>query len=111
MAKDLHFVLLLDCYGDLLTEHQRSVMEQYYCEDLSLAEIGSPLGITRQAVRSLIKRTEDILLNYEEKLGFAQRLRSMRECFGSISEAAADIPDRELRERIISEIGKGIALL
>lgn len=111
MAKNLDFVLLLDCYGDLLTEHQRSVMEQYYCEDLSLAEIGSPLGITRQAVRSLIKRTEDILLNYEDKLGFAARLGAMRECFGSISAAAEDITDENLRKRITSEIDKGIALL
>ena len=29
MAKELKFVMLLDCYGDLLTEHQRSVMELY----------------------------------------------------------------------------------
>ena len=40
MAKELKFVMLLDCYGDLLTEHQRNIMELYYCEDLSLAEIG-----------------------------------------------------------------------
>ena len=46
MAKELQFVMLLDCYGDLLTQHQRNVMELYYCEDLSLAEIGQPLGIT-----------------------------------------------------------------
>jgi predicted DNA-binding protein YlxM (UPF0122 family) len=111
MAKDLHFVLLLDCYGDLLTEHQRSIMEQYYCEDLSLAEIGSPLGITRQAVRSLIKRTEDILLNYEEKLGFAQRLRSMRECFESILSAADGISDEALRSGIRKDVEKGLALL
>ncbi|MCQ2460430.1 MAG: DNA-binding protein [Ruminococcus sp.] len=111
MAKELKFVMLLDCYGDLLTEHQRSVMELYYCEDLSLAEIGSPLGITRQAVRSLIKRTEDILLNYEDKLGFAERLDKMRECFGNISNAAENITDIKLKSSITDEIEKGLALL
>ena len=79
MAKELQFVMLLDCYGDLLTQHQRNVMELYYCEDLSLAEIGQPLGITRQAVRAMIKRTEAILLNYEEKLRFAEKLAMLRE--------------------------------
>lgn len=111
MAKELKFVMLLDCYGDLLTEHQRNVMELYYCEDLSLAEIGSPLGITRQAVRSLIKRTEDILLNYEEKLGFAKRLGEMRECFGRINNAVQEIEDEKLREIIKNEINSGLDLL
>lgn len=111
MAKELKFVLLLDCYGDLLTEHQRNIMELYYCEDLSLAEIGNPLGITRQAVRSLIKRTEDILLNYEEKLGFAERLEKMRNCFDIINKATEKIEDEQLRKIISDEINKGLDLL
>lgn len=111
MAKELKFVMLLDCYGDLLTEHQRSVMELYYCEDLSLAEIGEPMGITRQAVRSLIKRTESILENYEDKLGFAQRLSKMRECFGNISEAADKCSDNALKETLMREVQTGLSLL
>ncbi len=111
MAKELKFVMLLDCYGDLLTEHQRSVMELYYCEDLSLAEIGEPMGITRQAVRSLIKRTEGILENYEEKLGFAQRLGQMKECFGRIAQAAENICDITLRKSINTEVKRGLELL
>lgn len=111
MAKELKFVMLLDCYGDLLTEHQRSVMELYYCEDLSLAEIGEPMGITRQAVRSLIKRTESILENYEDKLGFAQRLSKMRECFGNISEAAGQCSDNALKETLMREVQTGLSLL
>ncbi|MCR5707705.1 hypothetical protein SAMN02910353_02224 [Ruminococcus sp. YRD2003] len=111
MAKELKFVMLLDCYGDLLTEHQRSVMELYYCEDLSLAEIGAPLGITRQAVRSLIKRTENILLGYEERLGFADRLGKMRDCFSSIAEEAELIPDEKLRNAILLQVKRSEELL
>ena len=111
MAKELKFVMLLDCYGDLLTEHQRSIMELYYCEDLSLAEIGQPLDITRQAVRSIIKRTEDILLNYEEKLGFAERLGKMRDCFRNIEAAAEHITDENTRNIILSATAKGGELL
>ena len=111
MAKELKFVMLLDCYGDLLTEHQRSVMELYYCEDLSLAEIGAPLGITRQAVRSLIKRTENILLGYEERLGFADRLGKMRDCFSSIAEEAELISDEKLRNSILLQVKRSEELL
>ena len=39
MAKNLELSYLLDFYGDVLTEKQHEVMEQYYNDDLSLAEI------------------------------------------------------------------------
>ena len=48
MAKDLRITFLLDFYGDMLTEKQREVVECYYNEDLSLAEIAEEKGITRQ---------------------------------------------------------------
>lgn len=111
MAKDLKFVMLLDCYGELLTEHQLNVMELYYCEDLSLSEIGNPMGITRQAVRALIKRTEQILLNYEESLGFAERLSKMKECFERLSAVSGEIGNSEIREKIKNEIECGLSLL
>ncbi len=111
MAKKLEFVMLLDCYGDLLTERQKSIMELYYCEDLSLAEIGSSLGVTRQAVHDIIKRTEHMLLKYEEKLGFAERLEKMRECFRKINETALLIENENLKKIIAEEINKGLNLL
>ena len=55
MAKDLRITFLLDFYGDMLTEKQREVVECYYNEDLSLAEIAEEKGITRQGVRDGIK--------------------------------------------------------
>ena len=58
MAKDLRITFLLDFYGDMLTEKQREVVECYYNEDLSLAEIAEEKGITRQGVRDGIKRAE-----------------------------------------------------
>ncbi len=111
MAKELKFVMLLDCYGDLLTEHQKNIMELYYCEDLSLSEIGNPLGITRQAVRDIIKRTENTLLNYEEKLKFAERLEKMRKCFSKILETAECIENENQKTIITNEINKGLDLL
>ncbi len=111
MAKDLKFVMLLDCYGELLTEHQRNTMELYYCEDLSLSEISEPLGITRQAVRDLIKRTEQLLLEYEEKLGFAERLNKMKGCFSRIGKIADTLEDSETRNAIKAEINSALTLL
>ena len=73
MAKNLEISYLLDFYGKVLTDKQRDVMEQYYNDDLSLAEIADNFGISRQGVRDSIKRAEAQLREYEEKLGLAKR--------------------------------------
>jgi predicted DNA-binding protein YlxM (UPF0122 family) len=75
--KDMHFALLLDAYGDLLSEHRREIFELYYSEDLSLSEIAENTGISRQGVRESIKKTESELLRWEEKLGLVARQEAL----------------------------------
>ncbi len=72
--KNLEIGYLLDFYGDVLPERRRHIMDLYYNDDLSLAEIADEMGITRQAVRECIKKTETELFFYEEKLGLRRRL-------------------------------------
>ena len=91
MAKNLEISLLLDFYGDMLTQKQRDVVELYYNEDLSLAEIASHSGITRQGVRDSIKRAEVQLLDYEEHLRLAARFRRIQERLDEITDLAKDI--------------------
>ncbi len=87
MAKNLELVLLLDCYGELLTERQRDLAELYYNEDLSLSEIAQMRDITRQAVRDSLRHSEQTMLATEEKLGMAARIRGLRECLEDIRQA------------------------
>lgn len=91
MAKDLHITFLLDFYGDMLTDKQREVVECYYNEDLSLAEIAEVKGITRQGVRDAIKRAELQLLEMEERLGLAKRFHKVQEELTSICDRALQI--------------------
>ena len=74
MAKDLNVTILLDVYGQLLTEKQRNM---YYNEDLSLSEIADVIDISRQGVRESIKQGEKHLTNYEEKLGIVERFHNI----------------------------------
>ena len=60
VTKNLEISYLLDFYGDVLTEKQRDVMEQYYNDDLSLSEIADNFGITRQGIESLEQLARDI---------------------------------------------------
>lgn len=68
MPKDLKVSLLLDVYGELLSEKQRLLIECYYNEDLSLMEISENEGITRQGARDAIVKAVSKLYNFEEKL-------------------------------------------
>ena len=75
--KDLNISYLLDFYGELLSDRKRSVMEMYYNEDFSLSEIADEIGISRQGVRDIIKKSEDDLNFFEEKLGLSERLKQI----------------------------------
>ncbi|WP_288798354.1 YlxM family DNA-binding protein [uncultured Megasphaera sp.] len=64
---------LLDLYGMLLTEKQQKCMCLYYEQDWSLSEISEALAISRQGVYDLVKRSVQILENYELHLGFLDK--------------------------------------
>lgn len=73
MLKDLNISILMDFYGQLLSERQLEMMEMYYNQDLSLAEIAAETEISRQGVRDAVKRGEKQLAEFEQKLGLVQR--------------------------------------
>ncbi len=91
MPKNLDFALLLEIYGRMLTDKQRDVMELYYWDDFSLGEISQNAGITRQAVRDSIKRSEQLLEDFENKLGLAEKIIKCRANCSQISRYAQSI--------------------
>ena len=103
--KNLEVGLLLDFYGDILPERRREMIELYYNDDLSLAEVAEQLGVTRQAVRELYF--------YEEKLGLLRRFTEAQTCAGRIRalcEAEKDCVSPALREaidRLCDAVGAG----
>lgn len=84
MQKNLEISLLLDFYGDLLTEKQREVTEMYYNDDMSLSEIAEIVSITRQGVRDAIKRSEQVMTELESKVGFCAKYLQIREGLDTI---------------------------
>ena len=91
MAKDLGLALLIDTYGACLTEKQRSVLEMYYFEDMSLGEIADLEGISRQGVRDSIKRGESTLKELEDQLQFAGKFEQLNAYTRMIRKQAKDI--------------------
>ncbi len=90
-GKDLHIAVLFDFYGAMLTEKQKDVIDLYYNEDLSLAEIAEHEGISRQGVRDNIKRGEAYLLELEEKLRFAENYHRLVAMLDRVDELAVQI--------------------
>lgn len=78
--------LLYDFYGELLTNRQKEIYEQFVLEDLSLGEIAGDAGISRQAVHDLIKRCNKTLQGYEDRLHLVSRFLTVKKKLHDINE-------------------------
>ena len=89
----LEMSLLYDYYGGLLTGKQRQCFDLRYNQDLSLGEIAELEGISRQAVRDNIVRTEALLQDMEQKIGAVDRMLRLeaaeQQLLAAAHEAAA----------------------
>ena len=81
--------LLMDLYGNLLTEKQRRFLELHYCEDLSFGEIATQYNVSRQAIYG------------REARGTLERLTDGRYAVAPIEKARI-----ERRERLAAELAK-----
>ena len=93
-------IMLLDTYGELLTEKQRDFLRKYYEQDLSFGEIARDLGVSRQAIFDSVKHGEASLDHYERVLGLVRAAKAGNGAAPSASPRAA-APD-SIRERIRS---------
>lgn len=81
---------LYDFYHSLLTEKQRAYVELYYLEDYTFSEIADTLNVTRQAVYDNLKRTKDLLEDYEKNLELYHDFIKRQQYYQQIREYAED---------------------
>ena len=93
--------LLFDFYGELLTGYQKDIYEDFVFNDLSLAELASEHGITRQAVFNIVKRCDRKLRSYEEKLHLVEKFVIIRENAEEILRLTGDSAIKELAGKIV----------
>ncbi len=89
LEKGVNISLLLDCYGPLLTERQREIVDLYRNDDLSLGEISEITGITRQGVSECIRKAENTLIEYEEKLGLQKLYEARKQILSDVKDKIA----------------------
>ena len=105
--KNMRLAYLLDFYGDALDERTSSIMQAYYDDDLSLAEIADGENISRQGVRHIIKKGEEQLEFLEKKLGLAAHYTELRAAIKKLEQVKENITNNEAAEEshaILSEV-------
>ena len=90
--------LLLDFYGELLTDKQRECCELHFNEDLSLAEIAEVVGVSRQGVWDNIRRAEAALEEIEEKTGLIRRFSETQKGLERLDDLAGRLLSLPLGE-------------
>jgi predicted DNA-binding protein YlxM (UPF0122 family) len=101
-----HKNLLFDFYENLLTQKQRDIFTMHCMEDCSLAEIGSMMGTTSQAVSDLLKRTAKRLSGYEKQLGLVEKHKNQQAAAEKIKHELEKlkIPPDEKIHKLIEDI-------
>ncbi|WP_027627959.1 YlxM family DNA-binding protein [Ruminiclostridium cellobioparum] len=113
MDKVYEISLLLDFYGQLLTERQYEILDLHYNNDYTLSEIAEQLNISRQGVYDNEKRGRALLNEYENKLGLLskfseqkQKAEEVRNLFENIETSGLSRHNAEIVERAKRELAE-----
>ena len=87
MDEILHLTLLYDFYGELLTEKQKQVFDLHYQDDQ-------------------LKRTEKILMDYEQKLGLVARFQAQKKSVREMLDILQEMETDGLSEKRIRQLEK-----
>ncbi|ATD30595.1 putative DNA-binding protein [Macrococcoides bohemicum] len=89
LVKTMRMNYLFDFYQSLLTDKQRNYLERYYLLDESLSEIAETFNVSRQAVYDNIRRTDELLEDYETRLGLYEKFEERQQLINSIQTELA----------------------
>ena len=104
MEEKVEISILLNLYGNLLTETQKSYMDLYYNQDYSLSEIGDNENITRQAVRTILVKSKKKLYEYEQKLKFMKKESNIKKLIEKIQNTKSEEEKQKYIKKLLENI-------
>ena len=102
--KDMTIPLLMDLYGQVLSDRKRELLDYYYNEDYSLAEIAEITGISRQGIRESVKKSEAELRALDDSLQLIRRTQQLETKIGAIREEIRKLLEDPASEEIRSKL-------
>lgn len=81
-------------------------MSLYYRNDLSLSEIAEECDVSRQAVYDTIRRTEQIVEDYEQKLELYAKFKHRQQLLKQLSEAVELEKNTKNVQKVIKKLEK-----
>lgn len=94
----IEYSYLLDAYGELLTGHQKDILNEYLNEDLSMTEIAENYKISKSAVQDLIKRSIDQLINYEKSLNLVKKEKELNKIIDGMNKQKNKVLDKYIKK-------------
>ena len=101
LIKTIRMNYLFDFYQALLTKKQRNYLELFYLQDYSLSEIADTFDVSRQAVYDNIRRTGDLVEDYETKLGLYKNFELRQEIY---EQMKLNVNDSEKIKQYIQDL-------
>ncbi|MBR1628992.1 MAG: DNA-binding protein [Lachnospiraceae bacterium] len=92
MEEKVRLSYLFDFYGDLLNSKQNEIFQTFVFQDLSLQEMADELGVSRQAVHEKVRRSIQILENYEKRLRLLEKYRRICDIADTIETELEESP-------------------
>ena len=113
MDNKFSFISLWDTYQGLLTDTRREITDMYFNLDLTVSEIATEKGISRQAVSDCLKGCKEQLEGYERKLHILERLHkaSLEESFKTTDAGKWAQKFKALNPQFTKDIDKLIDIL
>lgn len=98
--KDMTIPLLVDLYGQVLSERKRELLDYYYNEDYSLSEIAEITGISRQGIRESVKKSETELRELDASLQLVKRTQTLETKIRAVEEQLNDLLSEPLTDPV-----------
>ena len=86
MEYRFYIIDLYDIYGESLTSKQQDYFEDYYFNNLTLAEMSENYNVSRNAVHKQIKEAEEKLIKFEEILQIADKNKRIKQICENLDE-------------------------
>ena len=104
MEEKVKYCILFDIYGKLLTDKQYEILDDYYNNDFSLSEIAENNDITRQAVKDVINKATEKLLEYEEKLMFMDKTLKQEKIIQEVIDSLDKQKNCQISEQTVDKL-------